>query len=96
MKTIHIRLDDTTYIQLEEMLESIGLTMQEFYETYTMTVLKEEGRQSTINMTDSKENRDDKMKAFERLENLRNASPITSDCEKEREEAMNEKYGILD
>ncbi len=36
------------------------------------------------------------MKVFERLEILRNASHITPDYEKEREETMNEKYGVLD
>ncbi len=50
-----------------------------------------------IKVPASKEKKNDnKMKAFERLEILRNASHITPDYEKEREEAMNEKYGVLD
>ncbi len=50
-----------------------------------------------IKVPASKEKKNDnKMKAFERLEILRNASPITADYKKEREEAMNEKYGVLD
>lgn len=40
MKTISIRLDDVDYAMLDEMLSSMGLTKQTFYETYTKTTLR--------------------------------------------------------
>lgn len=40
MRTISIRLDDTDYELLDEMLESMGQTKQTFYETYTKTALR--------------------------------------------------------
>ena len=36
------------------------------------------------------------MEAYEKLEYLKKSFPIDSDIEKEREEAMNEKYGLID
>lgn len=41
MKTISIRLEDSIYNQLEEILEAMGQTKQTFYETYTRTVINE-------------------------------------------------------
>ena len=40
MRTIRIRLDDTDYAMLNEMLASMGQTKQTFYETYTKTALR--------------------------------------------------------
>lgn len=40
MRTISIRLSDTDYEKLDEMLESMGQTKQTFYETYTKTALR--------------------------------------------------------
>ncbi|MBQ2618490.1 MAG: hypothetical protein IJF88_08515 [Oscillospiraceae bacterium] len=40
MRTISIRLDDTDYAMLNEMLASMGQTKQTFYETYTKTALR--------------------------------------------------------
>lgn len=97
MKTISIRLDDSIYNRLDEMLEAMGQTKQTFYETYTRTVLNEGCIPFIIKAPVPKEKKnDEKMKAFERLEILRKTSPITADYEKEREEAMNEKYGVID
>ena len=41
MKTISIRLEDSVYEELGEMLEAMGQTKQTFYETYTKTELRE-------------------------------------------------------
>ena len=41
MKTISIRLEDSIYEELSEMLDAMGQTKQTFYETYTKTVLRE-------------------------------------------------------
>ena len=41
MKTISIRLDDSTYEELGAMLEAMGQTKQTFFETYTRTALRE-------------------------------------------------------
>ncbi|MGN0484407.1 MAG: hypothetical protein ACI4HI_12735 [Lachnospiraceae bacterium] len=41
MKTISIRLDDSVYEELSEMLDAMGQTKQTFYETYTRTALRE-------------------------------------------------------
>lgn len=43
-----------------------------------------------------KESINTKLKAFEELEKLKKEYPIDADLDKEREEAMNEKYGIID
>ena len=41
VKTISIRLEDSVYEELGEMLEAMGQTKQTFYETYTKTALRE-------------------------------------------------------
>lgn len=41
MKTISIRLEDSIYEELSEMLKSMGQTKQTFYETFTRTALRE-------------------------------------------------------
>ena len=41
MKTISIRLEDSIYEELGEMLREMGQTQQTFYETFTKTALRE-------------------------------------------------------
>ena len=41
MKTISIRLEDSTYEELGAMLDAMGQTKQTFYETFTKTALRE-------------------------------------------------------
>ena len=41
MKTISIRLEDSIYEELGEMLDAMGQTKQTFYETFTRTALRE-------------------------------------------------------
>ena len=97
MKTISIRLDDAVYEKLDIILEAMGQTKQTFYETYTRTVINEGCIPFIIKApTSLKKEKSDKMKAYERLENLKKNSPINVDFDKEREEAMNEKYGVID
>lgn len=97
MKTISIRLDDAIYEKLDIILEAMGQTKQTFYETYTRTVINEGCIPFIIKAPTSLEKeKSDKMKAYERLENLKKKSPINVDFDKEREEAMNEKYGVID
>ena len=40
MRTISIRLDDSDYEMLSEMLTNMGQTKQTFYESYTKTALR--------------------------------------------------------
>lgn len=97
MKTISIRLEDSVYNKLDSMLEAMGQTKQTFYETYTRTVINEGCIPFIIKAPDSMtKNVNNKMNAFEMLESLRKTSPIDEDYDKEREEAMNEKFGIVD
>lgn len=49
MKTISIRLDDSTYEELGAMLEAMGQTKQTFFETYTRMHFTElSGRHSVL------------------------------------------------
>ncbi|MCR5136150.1 MAG: antitoxin [Oscillospiraceae bacterium] len=41
MKTISIRLEDTDYEALNDLLSDMGQTKQTFYESYTKTALRE-------------------------------------------------------
>lgn len=41
MKTISIRLEDSDYEALSDMLSNMGQTKQTFYESYTKTALRE-------------------------------------------------------
>jgi hypothetical protein len=41
MKTISIRLEDSVYEDLGNMLDEMGQTKQTFYETFTKTALRE-------------------------------------------------------
>ncbi len=43
-----------------------------------------------------KKKKNSKIEALKTLEELKKASPINGDYEKEREEAAKEKYGIID
>ena len=97
MKTISIRLDDSIYDKLDSMLEAMGQTKQTFYETYTRTVINEGCIPFIIKAPSSTaKEKDNKIQAYERLEYLKKSSPIDIDAEKEREKAMNEKYGVID
>ena len=41
MKTVSIRLDDGDYAALHGLLQEMGLTVQDFYETYTKAAIRE-------------------------------------------------------
>ena len=88
MKTISIRLEDSIYEELGNMLDEMGQTKQTFYETFTRTALRERSIPFIIKapLADQSNNNNRKIEAFER----------EIDFNKEREEAMNEKYGIVD
>ena len=97
MKTISIRLEDSIYEELGEMLDAMGQTKQTFYETYTRTALRERSIPFIISAPvkmDTSNNK--KMEAFKRLEASRKQSAESFDYEKEREDAMNAKYGSVD
>ena len=97
MKTISIRLEDSIYEELGEMLDAMGQTKQTFYETFTRTALRERSIPFIISAPVTKSNNvnDKKMEAFRRLEISRKKSKESLDYEKEREEAMNAKYGSI-
>ncbi len=98
MKTISIRLEDSVYEQLESLLNGTGQTKQTFYETYTLTAIRENCIPFIIRSSPrpKSETKSDKTAAFLELEALRKKYSGTSDPEKEREEAMNEKFGVID
>ena len=98
MKTISIRLEDSVYEELGEMLDAMGQTKQTFYETFTRMALRERCIPFIISapVTPKETTRDRKMEAFKRLENSRKQSVEAFDYEKEREGAMNAKYGNID
>ena len=98
VKTISIRLEDSVYEELGEMLEAMGQTKQTFYETYTKTALRERSIPFIISAPVSKkpEKQNGKMEAFQRLEAYRKKFSESLDYDKEREAAMNEKYGCID
>jgi len=96
MKTISIRLEDSVYEELGQLLEAMGQTKQTFYETFTRTVLRERSIPFIIKAPDKRAGTPaDKLAAFERLEKVRMTSCDT-DFDSFREEAMNEKYGSID
>lgn len=82
MKTISIRLEDAIYEELGEMLKEMGQTKQTFYETFTRTALRERSIPFIISLPAKEEKNEsrEKMEAYD----------------KEREEAMNAKYGSVD
>ena len=92
VKTISIRLEDSIYEELGEMLEAMGQTKQTFYETYTKTALRERSIPFIISAPVSKktEKKNDKMEAFRRLEAYRKKFSESLDYDKEREAALNE------
>ena len=98
MKTISIRLEDSIYEELGEMLDAMGQTKQTFYETFTRTALRERSIPFIISAPAAKRDTaiDRKKEAFKRLEASRQQSVGKFDYEKEREEAMNAKYGSID
>lgn len=98
MKTVSIRLEDSTYEELGTMLDMMGQTKQTFYETFTKLALRERSipfvikAPSDVNAT----NINKKIEAFARLEASRKKHVETLDYNKERREALDEKYGIID
>ena len=98
MKTISIRLEDSIYEELGEMLDAMGQTKQTFYETFTRTALRERSIPFIISAPATKKNiaNDRKMEAFKRLEFSRQQCTESFDYDKEREEAINAKYGSID
>ena len=98
MKTISIRLDDSIYEELGAMLDEMGQTKQTFYETFTRTALRERSIPFIIKapLPADRANNNSKMEAFARLEASRKNASEVIDLDKEREGAMNEKYGSVD
>jgi len=97
MKTISIRLEDSIYEELGNMLDEMGQTKQTFYETFTRTALRERSIPFIIKAPlADQSNNNRKIEAFERLEAIRRENKKEIDFNKEIEEAMNEKYGIVD
>ena len=94
MKTISIRLEDSIYEELGEMLDAMGQTKQTFYETFTRTALRERSIPFIIKapLSDTHKNNNSKLEAFARLEASRKAATEAIDYDVDREEAMNEKY----
>lgn len=97
MKTISIRLEDSVYEELGSMLDAMGQTKQTFYETFTRTALRERSIPFIIKAPLQNSNGDvnKKMNAFADLKAMREKITENIDYEKEREEAMNEKYGNI-
>lgn len=97
MKTISIRSEDSVYEQLESLLNGMGQTKQTFYEIYTLTAIRENCIPFIIRSSSrpEREAKNDKAAAFLKLEALRKRYFGTSDPEKEREEAMNGKFGVM-
>nr|WP_296471686.1 antitoxin [uncultured Acetatifactor sp.] len=75
MKTISIRLEDSIYEELGEMLREMGQTQQTFYETFTKTALRERSIPFIISapMREAAVDISEKMEAFARLEASRKA-----------------------
>ena len=98
MKTISIRLEDSIYEELGEMLDAMGQTKQTFYETFTRTALRERSIPFIISAPITKKDttNDRRMEACKRLEASRQKSVESFDYDKEREEAINAKYGSID
>ena len=98
MKTISISLEDSIYEELGEMLKEMGQTKQTFYETFTRTALRERSNSFIISIPSKAGNpeNNEKIEAFSRLEMSRRSFTQPLDYDKEREGAMNEKYGCID
>ena len=98
MKTISIRLEDSIYEELSEMLDAMGQTKQTFYESFTKTALRERSIPFIISAPVPKKDSSDvrKLEAFKRLEASRKKVTASIDYNMEREEAMNAKFGSID
>lgn len=98
MKTISIRLEDTIYEELNEMLHAMGQTKQTFYESFTRTALRERSIPFIISAPEKAESKGerDKLEAFARLEASRKLFSGSLEYDAEREEAMNAKFGSVD
>ena len=98
MKTISIRLEDSIYDELSEMLVAMGQTKQTFYESFTRTALSERSIPFIISAPVPKKDTSDvrKLEAFKRLEASRKKAIASIDYDMEREEAMNAKFGSID
>lgn len=85
MKTISIRLEDSIYEELGEMLDAMGQTKQTFYETFTRTALRERSIPFIISAPVPKKDTSDdrKLEAFKRLEASRKKSVERIDHDKE-------------
>ena len=92
MKTISIRLEDSIYEELGNMLDEMGQTKQTFYETFTRTALRERSIPFIIKAPLADQSNNRKIEAFERLETIIRENKKEIDFNKEREEAMNKKY----
>lgn len=98
MKTISIRLEDTIYEELSEMLSAMGQTKQTFYESFTRTALRERSIPFIISAPLKAKSTDEceKLAAFTRLEAARKSFSESIEYDTEREEAVNAKYGSSD
>ena len=98
MKTISIRLEDTIYDELNEMLNAMGQTKQTFYESFTRTALRERSIPFIISapVKTKSTGKSDKLEAFARLEAARKLFSESIEYDVEREEAMDGKYGSVD
>ncbi len=96
MKTVSIRLDDSVYEALGDVLDSMGQTKQTFYETYTRTVIREGCIPFLIKSSRTLNSDDNKVNAFEKLESVRMKKHDLYSYEQELEAAIDEKYGHID
>ena len=96
MKTISIRLEDSIYEELGAMLDAMGQTKQTFYETFTRTALRERCIPFIVKAPAPTAEAKNRMEAFERLEAARKRNAGAVDYDREREDALNEKYGSID
>ena len=96
MKTISIRLEDTIYEELSEMLNAMGQTKQTFYESFTRTALRERRIPFIISAPEKAKSTNERDKLAARLETSRKLFSESLEYDVEREEAMNAKYGSVD
>lgn len=97
MKTISIRLDDSIYTDLSEMLDLMGQTKQTFYESFTREALRQRSIPFIIKAPlEHNHASDNKLIAFERLEKTRMSATDNIDYSEQRALALDEKYGFVD
>ena len=94
----YVIVDDSIYEELNSMLNAMGQTKQTFYETFTRTALRERCIPFMVKAPLNEVNTESvsKLEAFEKLEAIRLRNSGTIDYDKEREEALDEKYGAVD